>query len=272
MVDAIGTRQYLRVAELRAYDKLGIGRDYTGLRVQFKIEKTNESRSNKAVIKVFNLNPDSRTFLEGDDMRLELKAGYPGALEIVAAGDITKAVSIRKHPDWITEIELKDGGKALKENHVDFSFKAGTPYQAILTAALEGLGVTQGPSSFALSEIAIGGFSFSGTAKELLDKLARRFGLEWSVQNEAVQIGTEGTPLPALAPLVTSQTGLIGNVIKREKGIEFKTLLNGEIIPKHPVTVNSQDIAGEFEVRKVTIDGDTHGGPWYSMVEAEAIG
>jgi len=267
-----GAYQYLRTAELTVFDKTGFGRKYDGLRVQFHIEKTSESTANKAEIKVFNLSDSSRFRIEEDEMSVELKAGYPGALEIVASGDVSKGVSAKKAPDWLTTMEIQDGGKALQEKHVDFSFTSGTPYQAIIEAALNGLGVAQGPRSFAVSETAVQGFSFSGTAKELLDKLGRRFGLAWSIQNGAVQMGIDGATLPAIAPLIDVYSGLIGNVLKREKGIEFTSLLNGEIIPGHPVVVESRDINGTFLVKKTILDGDTHDGPWQTKVEAEPIG
>lgn len=274
-----GTQQFLRLAKVSAFTKQGKGKDFTGLRCKFNIDKTSESTPNAAKIDIFNLSLDSRTFLEGKEMRLVVEAGYSSGTEIIASGDITKASSKLNHPDWITSIELGDGQVAMQEKHVDLSWSPGTPFQAIFSQAISALGVTAGPSLFGLSHIATGGFSFSGTAKGLLDKLSKRFGLEWSVQDGAVQVSEKGKPVPGSAVLISSTTGLLGNVVKtvtngidkKIDGIEFSALLNGQIKPGRLISVNSGTITGFYKVRKVTFDGDTHDGPWFSIVEAEPL-
>lgn len=275
-----GKESFLRVAEVKVFDKFGQGLDFTGLRVKFRAEKTSESIANTAKISIFNLKKESRTFLEGEDMTLQLDVGYPSKTETIVFGNITKALSDQKHPDWITTIEVGDGQKNLKEKHIDVSWKEGTPYQAILQQAISSLGLTLGPNTFAVSEIAGGGFSFSGKAKDLIDVLAKRFGVEWSVQNGAVEASTDKTPLPGTAAVVSSTTGLIGNVKKTARkdnkgksvvGIEFKNLINGDIAPGRAISVSSADVDGFFKVRKAVLDGDTHDGPWFVYAEAEAL-
>jgi len=271
---AFGTRQYLRVANVKVFNKQGIGRDYTGLRCRFRVEKTSESGANKAKLQIYNLNSDSRTFIEGEDVSVELSGGYPGAIEILATGEVVspgKAISTQKNPDWITTIEFSDGQKALRESTVNLSFAPGTPFQAIITQAIKSLGVSQGPSLFAVSATAIDGFSFSGTAKALLDKLTKRFGLDWSIQNGAVQVAPQGTPVPGIAILISSTTGLIGSIVKREKTIEFKHLINGELAPGKLLTVDTPTVTGAYKIRKVIFDGDSYEGPWFAEVEAEPL-
>lgn len=282
-----GTEQYLRVVKLAATSKQGQGKDYSGLRCKFTIEKTSESTANTSKIEIYNLNSDSRTFLEGKEMRVVLEAGYPGATEILTVGNITRAISVHNHPDWITTIESGDGQRELKDSHLDVSFAPGTTFQAIFLQGVKALGVTLGPTVFAIPQIATGGFSFSGTAKELMDKLAKRFSLEWSVQDGAVQVSTDGVPLPGIAISVSSTTGLIGNVVKTQvstaeknadsadngnfDGIQFQMLINGEVKPGRLIQVISQQANGFYKVRKVVFEGDTHDGPWFANVEAEPI-
>jgi hypothetical protein len=204
-------------------------------------------------------------------MRIRLEAGYPESLEIVAAGDITKAVSRHESPDWITSVESGDGQTALREEHLDLSWAPGTPFQAVIAQAVKALGVTAGPSLFAVTDVAAGGFSFSGTAKNLMDVLAKRFDLNWSIQDGAVQVHDKGKPVPGIAVVISGENGLVGNVIKTDKGIEFKTLLNGEIKPGKFLSIVTSTLKGFYVARRVVLDGDTHDGPWFSMVEAEPI-
>ena len=101
--------------------------------------------------------------------------------------------------------------------------------------------------------------------------MAKRFNFDWSVQDGAVQATQDGAPVPGLAILVSSSTGLIGNVVKRAEGIEFTTLLNGEIKPGRLLSIDSFDVKGFFKTRKVTFQGDTHDGPWFANVEAAPL-
>lgn len=273
-------QQFLRVANVTAFTKLGVTKDFTGLRCRFRIEKTTESTANTARIEILNLSQESRTFLEGDEMRIQLSAGYPGSVEILALGDIAKAISKHEHPEWITVVESGDGQKALKEKHLDLSWAPGTPFQSIFLQAVEALGVTLGSNIFVITEIATGGYTHSGTVKELMDKLATRFNLEWSIQDGAIQTTSKEAPVPGLAVLVTSENGLLGNVIKtvvkQPDGsdittLAFKMLINGEIKPGKLVAMDTRDIKGVYKVLKVVFDGDTHDGPWFATVEAISL-
>jgi hypothetical protein len=271
------TQQFLRVAQLKAFAPIftgqGLGRDYTGLRVKFKIEKNIRSEANKATIKVFNMNEYSRTFLESEGTQIELSAGYPGEIKQIFIGDITKATSMKKSPDWITTLECGDGETKLRESHLEKSWGPGTPFLAIFQQGIRALGLDIGPQVFPITAITSNGFSFSGKAKDMLDVLAKRFGLEWSVQNGAVQVTQDGQPTPETAVMISPVSGLIGNVVKQEKFIEFKNLLNPEIQPGRLISiVRAAQIEGFFKCRRVVFDGDTHDGPWFSHVEAEPRG
>jgi len=266
------SKQFIRIANLTAFTKQGIGKDFTGLRIQFTIDKTSESSANKSVIKVFNLNGDSRRFLEGKDMSVSLKAGYPQAIEQIFLGDIAKAISIRQSPDWLTRIECGDGEKKLTTSHIEKSWSAGTPFQAIIQQAIAGLGLSLGPQTIAVTDSALGGFSFSGKAKDLIDKLAKRFGFGWSVQDGAVQIVPDGETTLETAVVISPTTGLISNIIKTDKGIEFTNLLNSKLRPGRLISViGTNENNGFFKCRKVVMQGDTHDGPWFSKVEAESF-
>src|SRR5687768_15447735 len=109
---------YKRVANLTVTNATGLGRDFSNLRVQFKVEKTSESASNKGIIKIYNLSKDSRTFIESDELQVRLSAGYAGLVEQIFVGEIGpnaqgKTMSVRQPPDWITTIECGDGEVAL---------------------------------------------------------------------------------------------------------------------------------------------------------------
>lgn len=266
-----GNDQYLRVANIKVFNAKGDGLDFTGLRTKFVIEKTSESTPNKAKIEIYNLKESSRTFLEAKEMRVILEVGYPKKIEGVASGNITKAFSRQEVPNWITTIESQDGQTELTENHIEESWSPGTPFQAMIAKGIEKLGLAKGPQVQAIAGAAAEGFSFSGTAKDMLDSFAQKFGFEWSVQDGAVQILPDKIPIPGVATVVSATSGLINNVVKTEKGIEFSNLINGGIAPGKLIKVESIGVRGFYKVRKATLTGDTHGDEWFVMAEAEPI-
>jgi len=266
-----GKEQYLRQALIQVFAANGEGLDFTGLRTKFTIEKTSESTPNKSKIEIYNLKQDSRTFLESEDMKVLLEVGYPSNLEVVASGNITKAFSRQEVPNWISTIESQDSLKELTENHVEESWAPGTPFQTMFAKGLEKLGLSQGPQLQAIAGAASEGFSFSGTAKDLLDMFSMKFGLEWSAQEGAVQVLPAGAAIPGVATVVSSTSGLINNVVKTSKGIEFTNLINGGISPGKIIKVESIGVSGFYKVRKTTLSGDTHGDSWFVQAEAEVV-
>ena len=54
----------------------------------------------------------------------------------------------------------------------------------------------------------------------------------------------------------------------KRTGIEVTSLLNAGIRPGRRIQVLSKYLDAVYKVEKVTHAGDTHGGEWYSQVEA----
>lgn len=266
---------YLRSGELIIKPKIGIQKKFANLRINFNIEKTSESYSNKAAIKIYNLSKDSRTFVEQKDAKMILQVGYSPFLEQVYIGDIRKSKSERQGPDWVTTLEGGDGEEALENTTVDKSYKPNTSFKAIIVDLLQSLGLPIGSQdpTVGATDIALNGFSVSGKTKDAIDDLAAKYDFEWSVQDGNVILVKKAAATFDQAVLLTSTTGLIQNVQKREDGgIEFRALIQPALRPGRLVSIKSDDVTGFFKCRKVTIEGDTHEGGWECHCEAEKLG
>lgn len=275
-------QQFIRQANITATSESGLQRSISGLRVQFKFMKTSSSSSNRGTVKIYNLNKDSRTFLEGTNVTFKMDVGYLGNEEQLVRGVVTKAVSVRKLPDWITEIEIGDGEKNLLEKNIQKSWGVGTPFATIITQAIDALGLTKGSQITPVVDIATEGYSYSGPAKGLLDYLAKKFELTWSVQDDALNITPKDLATLETAVVVSPTTGLLGNIEKQGTSttsgdqekirVQFKNLLNPQLRPGRSISIiGSSEIVGIFKCLRAVFEGDTHGEKWMTAVEAEQL-
>ena len=165
---------YNRVAELQVGLPGGEGRVFRGLRISFEIEKTSNSSANTSKIKIYNLNANSRAFMEQEGLIARLNVGYEplqgqGFTEILAIGDVAKAYSERKIPDWTTMIEMGDGETALSETAINKNFDAGTSLQTIIEDISSSFGKPVSLVRGIQDKVFKNGISISGAADTLMD-------------------------------------------------------------------------------------------------------
>jgi hypothetical protein len=252
---------------------------FEALKVVFQVEKTSESNANTAKISIFNMSDEGRALAEAAKAFVLLEAGYRDNFGQLFIGDITRAYISRQGPDWVTTVECGDGAEALRSTHIDKSYAPDTDYQDIIKDVAQSF-VDQGKvvigSLLGLkSEKSQTGLSVSGNSKAVLDDLAQKQGLEWSIQDESVQILPKDKDSGRQAVLLTPQTGLIGSPIRREveggAGVEFTALIQVALSPGRLVQIESRQVSGIFKLRQVSFAGDTHGQSWYANGKAVAL-
>lgn len=267
-----------------------------GLRLQFKIEKTSEPSPNKAEIKIYNLNPDSINELHKKGSVVVLEVGYYSNLddnapvsELIFKGDLMKIETTKNGSDYVTTLETGDGAAAYAASNFNGSFAPGAN---IADVAQQVMSSFTGQSTSAPEGVQgqfLNGATLSGSSKDVMDQIAGKTGTEWSIQDSRVQMipvnGFTKLPVIVLQSLGTDpetgdpiNTGLIGSpnlsgfshsLDKKGVGIEFKSLLNPGLKPGRRVKIESKNarVNGNFVVKKVTHNGDTRQGPWYSECE-----
>ena len=140
------------------------------------------------------------------------------------------------------------------------------------------------------------GFSFVGAGRECLDKVCEGTGLEWSIQNNTLQIIKQGGNTNVQAIKLTPESGLVGFVEKllkgpkktakqttkkkkkviqpkREKkaGWRVKCLLQPVLNPGDLVYIDSQEIKGWFKIESLKHNGSYSGQNWYTELEVYEI-
>lgn len=282
------TKQFNRKVIVQVGERNGERLLITNLRMNFQVEKNDKADPNRATLSIYNLSPKSRAKLEEiTDLFLTIEAGYGDTTKIIFSGDVDKIESKKSTINWVTTIECGDGKKDLKETEFDKSYKKGTKVTTIVQDVLNAFpnlknkGLAQGLIDQG-KELLTGG-SFSGSAKEIVQKLLGSQDLDFSVQNGEVVITEEFQPTNNEVFIVTPSSGLINSPSNTEektkdgkirKGVNFTALLNPAFNPKQLVKVKGQYdginflINGDYVISKVTHVGDNQQGTFYSQVSA----
>lgn len=295
-----------RVASLVIGEEGGKGRELTDLRFSFSIQKGSTKTPNQCSVKVWNAAPETRALIEVIGNVLILKAGHAedvGATTIFS-GNVTRSLTVREGPDWITELEIQDGFLEFRDAKVSLTFGKGATITQVVSAISKkfNLPVRPLPADVAKKQYPAG-FAFVGRVRDAMDKACENGDLEWSIQNREIQVIKKGGVFKQKAYLLTPDTGMVGSPMQETKtmtekaaakegitanqpgvrkttrrdndfevqevlqvfGYKVKTLLQPLIEPGGYVQVKSKGINGEFfRVEELTHTGDTHGNEWHT--------
>lgn len=284
------------------------GLELASLRIAFSIQKGSTTSPNKAEVKIWNASPETRELLEAVGNVVILKVGYTEDLGPITIfmGDVTRSLTVRDGPDWVTELELQDGFSEFRDMKASLSFAPGATTSQIVQnlASRFGLPVRPFPSDAQDKQYA-SGFAFAGRLRDAMTKVCDYAGLEWSIQNREIQVIKKGGVLKKRAFYLSSDTGMIGSPMSESRtmtekaaaklgftakqtgvvltsklnregvvetmlrvlGYKVKTLLQPLIEPGALVQLKSKSINGEFfRVEQLTHSGDTHGADWHTEV------
>lgn len=270
----MANRLFKRKARVKAGKPGEPGRVWSELRTSFKVERTPSGKpANSLALKLFNLSAESRGFLEKGH-RVQLLAGYDGTpLEQAFVGDVKRIAHKREGVNWITEIEAGDGYKAISEATIFQSLGPGTKPEQIVGALKESMKEVDISEGFtaAISSIAekTQGVTLQGKASDELDQLFTGSGLEWSIQDEVLQITEEGGATSEPVLVLGPDSGLISARWLEEGKAEVVGLMAPSLRPGRRVKVEGKEVQGVFVAQKVTHNGDTHGNPWFTVAECK---
>ena len=256
------------------------------LQVQFEIKRSLSAKTpNSCSVKVYNLSEATRLRLQQlDSVFVSLEAGYAQGSSLLFRGELRELWSERAGSDWVSNIESADGAKR-KKQRVNKSFPKGTPVATVIKECAKALKVGLGnvdkradlaqfwnvkPAKFALGYVA------TGDAMSALDRVCRSCGLEWSIQDNQLQLLERGKALAEQAVLLSPQTGLIGSPApehgKGKKGlVRVETLMIPGLYPGRRVKLETRHVSGAYRVETTNVRGDFFGNDWGAEVELRHI-
>lgn len=259
----------------------GEGVILSDVRVRFAITRDDTDEPNDIDVSIFNLSAQTRAKFETTDNRLILQAGYTATgLRMLAIGDIVQGITEFNAPDVETRVVAKDGGKALRDARVSVSYEAGVEAKKMVKDLTDTLEVDEVEIGVDLTGAFKYGWSFFGNARDGLNKLAGKFGFQWSIQNNTLQITPKRGVTTREAIYLSASTGMIGSPTRLDRtqenqtkakeppGLRVDCLLNPALLPGDTVVIDSAVFPrASYRIKTVDHRGDTHGPDWTTSLE-----
>lgn len=266
------------------------------LRITFEIEKTTSEQPNPHKIRVYNLAAATRRAIEEPDLRCVLYAGYAeehGPI-LMAAGAITFAYTAYDGPDVFTELEVRDGYVEIRDTAVSLGYGPGARASVIVREIARQMGLPLILEDDAPDRTWAHGFSFFGPARQALHKVVAGTGLEWSIQNQQLQVIARGGTTRRQAVVLAADSGLLGypertregarekakvkdrdtgeirqivSAQQQREGWRVSSLLLPSINAGDLVKLESRSVQGFYRADGVRHVGDSAGGDWQTQLD-----
>ncbi|MCH1985515.1 hypothetical protein L7Q18_04625 [Achromobacter xylosoxidans] len=266
------------------------------MRVTFEVSKDAREEPNDHKIRIYNLAADTRRALEEPGLRCVLYAGYAeeGGPLLMASGSVVYAYTWYELPDVVTELAVKDGYTEVRDTAVSIGLGPGAQASAIIRDVARQMGLPLVMADDVPDRRWQQGFSFYGAARTALHKVTQGTGLEWSIQNQQLQVVRRRGTTRRKAVVLAADTGLIGypertREAAREKarvrdsqtnddvrlvsarqqldGWRVTSLLLPTINPGDLVKLESRTVQAFQRVEAVRHYGDSAGGDWQSELQ-----
>lgn len=261
------------------------------IRVLFDVEKTFKEEPNAAKFSIYNLAKSTRDEIAKLDMRLVFYAGYDEEEQIylMTAGAITHTQTKYEGADIVLELEVTDGYVEIRDTMVSLGYGAGARASLMLKEIAKQMGLPLVMADDVPDREWKSGFSYYGAARVALAKLTAGTGLEWSVQNQELQIVKKGGVTKRKAYVLAADSGMLGRPeYQRESSKETKNTSGKEkpaqqescdqqadgwcvrsfllpmVNPADIVKVESVMVEDFFKVESVKHTGDSVDGDWVS--------
>lgn len=255
---------------------------FSDRRVVFSVEKTLAPNPNAATIAIYNLDETARKKLTlAKYPTVRLAAGYEKTSPTqIFYGQLIHVEHNVVEQDMVTTLTTGDGAVAYRTARIEASFGPKTKTDAVLRTLIKALGLRPGNTQKALADLAKSSFAniylqgtvVSGPVAHQITQLTRSAGLGWSIQDGAVQILDLNPTMAKFAIVLTPQTGLIGSPAISNKGIvSGKALIVPDMIPGRQIQITSKFLTGQFQLDKVTYEGDSFGDSWYCLFEGSGL-
>ena len=268
------------------------GVDISGLDCDFHIEKSlKPTEPNSCRLRIYNLAQSTRQSISGaHPLTVKLEAGYVGATAQLYFAQTRAAWTQGDGPEFTTHVESQDtiarpsGVRRTKKpvpgsptGSIYVTKGARVPIQQAFQSIADSLGIGVGNLNAALagrpnqSLTSVNGAALLGNGAQRMTDLCRSAGLEWSVQDGALQLlNIAGTLSTTKAIEISESTGMVGSPSVDSQGaVSFKTLLIPGMAPGVLVNFDSLFVKGGYRIEKIRYIGSTYGEAWWC--EADGV-
>lgn len=216
---------FLREAEIIIGQPGGEAISIKDLRFEFNITKTSTKTANSCTLKIYNAKPENITLLETVNNIVIIRAGYKqnGGAAPIFTGTAFRSLTIQDGDDIVTELELRDGAIPLRDAKISVSWPPNTAARTVLYGVAGNFGFPLKVNDADIPDRQyVGGFAHTGRAREAMDKVCNFIGMEWSIQDNEIQVIKKGGTTGGVAVVLSKDTGMIGHPRREAKTMTEK--------------------------------------------------
>lgn len=234
-------------------------------KVRISCQKQVISTATQCFISIWNLRPQTRNMLKNAGTSVRVYAGYEGQEKnLLFTGSISSAVTDREGTDFVTKVTCRAGGSNMIRSVVSKTYSAGVDLKAaVMELAKQIPNITPDPANVNLKgTIGYAGWSFVGSTKDALDKLAYQFGFSWRIDNGTFYALQDGTT-SGKTILLNSANGLrkvsprLAGLLQIQEGTDILAQFVPNVSPGTTVHVISEvdpDLTRDYYCFSVSYD------------------
>lgn len=284
--------QVNRIYELKVGDtSTGNGLLINNLQVTFDISKTssNKDKTNGATIEVYNLSDESLKLIDVDYPYASFSAGYRDiGMKELFSGQVTNVTTRKNGTDRISQIMIGSAYTKLNHELISRTLPPGSSVKQAYEELAKEIGITRTVfNTVNLDSNIIRGYPLSGTKRQMLDELSKKYGMNWQIDGDTLYVHDAdrgNSEKFEQAYVISKYTGLIENAyresgdIRRSKkdkvkkqSVVFKCLLNPDLVAGSIVKLEDTLIQGFYKIDELRHTGDWRGSSWYTECRCSAI-
>ena len=244
------------------------------LYIEVETEQTTSAPPNKATVRLWNLSEPSIAMLASNKAEVIVCAGE-GTAPLLFRGELLAkdVVTKRAGGDWITTVTPRDGGRKWLEGFQSVAYPPEMTWGQILSDAAASMGVPIGyiGPGFPATATCPAAWAWIGPARNAISAIVAACSCYWCLDGGKINVlGENDYLLPGMAPLIASETGLIGSPEKDAKsGIKLKVDLLS-IRPGQGFVLKSRQYNGPYRATKVAHKASSDGKLWETEITGVA--
>ena len=246
-------------------------------KIKFDIERKSTSPPDSGRFSIWNLNPESISYLRDGPKVVRFLAGYHDP-KVLFQGDIEKVEEEKQGADREIKITAGDGYRAYSNQTTIISNKTGANARELIRKAGNDMGLAVTIDDNVQDVFMPGGTYLSASSRVIMDDLASTLEADWYIfNNDEIFVTTKQRSIDNVEPqdtfLVSRETGMVASPKKTEKGIEVTSLLEPEIRPHKVFEVETRrnNIGGWYQAFQVRDFGDTREKKFYTTIQGKEI-
>jgi len=246
---------------------------------EFSVKKTLKPEPNVAELRIYNLSDATRRKLtQPKKVKIRIEAGYGDSLSMLYLGDV-RAIMPGEivGADRVTDLTSADSEKAIQGTRLRVPIGAKMDTGDALRTIISALGVKDGNAAAVAQALRTKGKTvfargtvLNGNTARILTDFCRAAGLEWSIQDGAIQLLDLGGHLETNPFVLSADSGLIGSPkLSTEGFVTAECLMIPGLRPGVRVVVESFSVKGVFRITQAEYVGQTHGSDWKIKILGE---